>query len=351
MSDTQPLDDDLAQAAAELYAVPPGEFMGTRTALVARARAAKDRKLAAAIGKLRKPSNAAAVINALVRAQPQLVDELESVGAQLRAAQSNLHGTALSALRPVRDALIADLLAAARESARGLDLGFAAAMEGEIRDTVIAALASEDAEAAVTSGALTRALQYSGFGEVDLADAVVATATGRRLRVLASPAPPTEEAEPTEDAEAEVEEAAADEQIENADQSEVDVDEEPEADGESDVNEEPDGEEEPDVNADQATKAVDPADAERLIEEAAAAYQKASAAVTAAKSAVAQGSEQLDALKLRVAALHTELESAEAELEHLFAKDAQAREAVTAAVKARQAAAALLAQREAAADA
>ncbi|HPF80903.1 MAG TPA: hypothetical protein PKU75_08240, partial [Tetrasphaera australiensis] len=171
----------LAAAVGRLYAVPLADFMATRTSLVAQAKADKDKALAARLGKLRKPSAAAWTLNQLVRARPDLVEEIESVGAQLRAAQANLHGTAITALRPARDQLIADVLAGAGEISAGGGSSLSGPAADEIRDSVIAALASAEASEAVTSGALTRALHYSGFGEVDLEDAVVATTTGRLL--------------------------------------------------------------------------------------------------------------------------------------------------------------------------
>ena len=59
-----------------------------------------------------------------------------------------------------------------------------AAAQQDVRATAIAALADERASAAVTSGQLTRALSYSGFGEVDLAEAVARTAGGAILTIL-----------------------------------------------------------------------------------------------------------------------------------------------------------------------
>ncbi|MCB1301702.1 MAG: hypothetical protein KDB28_10730, partial [Tetrasphaera sp.] len=174
----------LAAAVGRLYAVPLADFMATRTSLVAQAKADKDKALAARLGKLRKPSVAAWTLNQLVRARPDLVEEIESVGAQLRAAQANLHGTAITALRPARDQLIADVLAGAGEISAGGGSSLSGPAADEIRDSVIAALASAEASEAVTSGALTRSLHYSGFGEVDLEDAVVATTTGRLLRLI-----------------------------------------------------------------------------------------------------------------------------------------------------------------------
>lgn len=186
---------DFEAAVDELYGVPPADFLPRRTALVAQARAAKDKALSARIGKLRKPSAAAAQVNALVRARPDLRESIEEVGARLRAAQATMHGTALTALRPDRDRVIQEILAAATDMCRGLGQSLTPAAAAEIRDTVIAAIASAEASAVVTSGRLTRALQYSGFGDIDLADAVVVTRTGTQLRVVpgagssADPAP------------------------------------------------------------------------------------------------------------------------------------------------------------------
>jgi hypothetical protein len=50
----------------------------------------------------------------------------------------------------------------------------------------VAALADEGAAAAVSSGQLTRALSYSGFGEVDLSEAVARTTSGAILTVVPS---------------------------------------------------------------------------------------------------------------------------------------------------------------------
>lgn len=380
-----PAEEAFAQAGERLYAAPLTEFMATRTELVAAARAAKDRPLATRIGKLRKPSVAAGLVNHVVRAHPELVEQVRSVGAQLRAAQANLHGTAISALRPARDGVIAELLAAAEAVARAGDAPLTSAARDEIRDTVIAALASEEATEAMASGALTRTLAYSGFGEVDLDDAVV---EGFRL-----PAPklvllrPPRQPEPDRASLDEPVAARAREQVE------------PELDAPA-TTPEPDGPdpappatgrperaavEDPlaaltrglgratptdtaEVSAETAdapspgpreslsssarasTRAAeddDDADPEALIEAAAQAYAEAAGRVAQAKAAVAQASRELNASKVRADDLRAQLAATEAELADLFARDAQAREAVTQAVRARQAAAELLARREA----
>ena len=364
----------LDSAAERLYAVPLAEFMALRAQLVAEARTAKDRAAAQAIGKLRKPSVAAGIVNALVRARPDLVADVESVGTKLRAAQANLHGTAIAALRPARDQVIADVLAGARDITAAGGATLTAAAESEIRDTVIAALASDQASHAAMSGALTRTLQYSGFGEVDLADAVVATTTGRLLRLITSP--PAEAA-----AVGEAESDVPDPRVPEPDAPEPDAPrpdaprpdaprpEAPEPVAPKPAPSEP-GVPEPaaarhtspepvevaleplddvdDVNdGDDASEA---GDHESLIEAAATAYQQAAAAVTNAKAAVREVSSRLDQAKESIAKLTAQLVQEQAEIEELFAADAAARAAVTAAVRERQSAAETLARREAAAD-
>ncbi|MGD8199233.1 hypothetical protein ACQE98_01050 [Ornithinimicrobium sp. W1679] len=165
----------LARAVQELYAAPAAEFVTTRTALAKELRAAKHREVAKELGAMRKPSVSAAAVNALVRAEDAVVDRLVDLGGAMRHATSALDGKALAALRSDRDELLRDWVRAAAEHAEG---PLTAAVEAEVRDTAVAALADAAATEVVTSGHLTRALSYSGFGEVDLADAVARTSTG-----------------------------------------------------------------------------------------------------------------------------------------------------------------------------
>lgn len=182
----------VADAAARLYAAVPGEFMAERRHLVAQAKGrddieAADRKAAAtAIGALRKPTSSAWLINRLTRVDADLLARLVEVSSRLRRAQSRLDASALRDLRGDRDAVIEAVIDALPAAVEGLD-GAPARSEatlGEVRATVVAAMADEAALDAVRSGALTRALSYSGFGEVDLSDAVALTPTGVRLQVL-----------------------------------------------------------------------------------------------------------------------------------------------------------------------
>ena len=178
------LTERLAAAMEALYAASPDEFMGLRTQAVAEAKAAKDSESATAIGKLRKPSVAAWAVNLTARQAPDLVDELLDLGDRMRRAQSRLDTTTLTGLRPERDRLVDAFGDAAATALADAGRSLSAAALQEVRGTVIAALADATAAAAVGSGQLTRALSYSGFGEVDVSEAVGRTTAGSILTVL-----------------------------------------------------------------------------------------------------------------------------------------------------------------------
>jgi hypothetical protein len=173
----------MATAMESLYAVGPDEFMATRKRLVQEAKSAGE-PAAVEIGRLRKPSMAAWAVNLVARNRRDCLEQLVDTGTRMRMAQSHLDTATLTALRPDRDRLIATFTQAAVAEVADAGRALSAAGQQEIRDTVIAALASEDATRAVVSGQLTRALSYSGFGEVDLSEAVARTSSGSILTVL-----------------------------------------------------------------------------------------------------------------------------------------------------------------------
>lgn len=187
----------LADATAALYAAEPSAFVSTRTLLVADAKASGEAALAEEIGRLRKPTAAAWAVNLTTRERPDQVERLRDVGRRLRAAQARLDAAGLRDLRAEREGLVSAFLAGAAEVAEGAGRPLAPAVLEEVRGTLIAALASEEATDAVASGHLTRALSYSGFGEVDLSEAVARTSSGAVLTVLtpgsAAPARPARE--------------------------------------------------------------------------------------------------------------------------------------------------------------
>lgn len=166
---------DLEEATRRLYAMPLGQFMPTRTGLVADARAAKDRGLATALGALRKPTVSAWLVNQVVRLDPGALRELVQVGERLHQAQAQMDGAALRSLGRERTAVVDALVRRATELGRELDTAVSDAVAGELRETFTAAAMSAEASAAVRSGRLVRALSYAGFGDVDVSDAVAVT--------------------------------------------------------------------------------------------------------------------------------------------------------------------------------
>ncbi|SHF79150.1 hypothetical protein [Streptoalloteichus hindustanus] len=174
----------VSEIAAELYAVPPPEFVATRDARAGAVEKAGDRVLARAVRRLRRPTLAAWAVNLLVRQERGLLDRLLTVGAELRAAQEQLRGEALRQLNRQRHQVLAALTRRARDLAaeQGHRLGGTA--ERQVEETLSAALADPEAAAQVCSGRLTSALPaYSGFGPLPSVPSVA------RPRAEHAPAP------------------------------------------------------------------------------------------------------------------------------------------------------------------
>lgn len=162
----------LRAAVQQLYAVPPGDFTALRGRLVTEAKAAGDQDLAKQVAALRKPTVAAWALNHFVRTHPDELAEFRSFAELLREAQRTLDADQLRTLGRERatrvDALGLEIAAAAGDA--GNPVG--AAPLAEVHDTLVALIADEEAEKTVLTGALVKALSYSGFGSVDIEDAV-----------------------------------------------------------------------------------------------------------------------------------------------------------------------------------
>ncbi len=102
----------------------------------------------------------------------------------MRAAQARLDASVLTSVRGERDASVAAYVERVAEVATAAGAALSASGLDEVRATAIAALADETAAQALASGQLTRALSYSGFGEVDLSGAVGVTSSGSIMSVL-----------------------------------------------------------------------------------------------------------------------------------------------------------------------
>lgn len=173
---SMPAPISLDDAVRRLYDGPAADFVRVRKELAARAKSEGAADVARAITALRKPTVAAETVNHL---EDQPLGELLAVGTALRAAQTRLDTDEMKRLTSERHRLLDAVLATVSVSP---------AVRDEVRCTLLAATADPSAEAAVASRTLVRGLRYSGWGEVDLSDALAhrdAAARGRAaLRIV-----------------------------------------------------------------------------------------------------------------------------------------------------------------------
>jgi hypothetical protein len=131
-----------------LYALPPGAFVEARNRAAADLRKEGKREDAERVKALRKPTAAAAAVNALVRQNRREVDAYLEAAATLRDAQFAGKGDFAAASKRERETL-----------ERLVRLGGDA-----VRETLLAAAVDEDAAAQVLEARLERELEPRGFG-------------------------------------------------------------------------------------------------------------------------------------------------------------------------------------------
>lgn len=154
----------LGAVADRLYGLHPDEFVAARDDAVAQARAAGERDLARAIGRLRRPTRAAWLANLLAHRRAEQLDGLLALAGDLATAQRTLDGPTLRALSAQRHRLVT---AMAREAGRLAAQSGDSATEPVLRDVagiLDAALADPGVAAELRAGRLTRTVGYSGFG-------------------------------------------------------------------------------------------------------------------------------------------------------------------------------------------
>ncbi|MBD8059265.1 hypothetical protein IC607_09820 [Cellulomonas sp. JH27-2] len=155
---------ELDEVADDLYARPPAEFIAARDAAVKAARTSGDKELAKRVAALRRPTVSAWLVNLLVRADPDLPEQLMSLGEGLRAAERSLDGPALRELSSQRRALVRSLVGEARRLARPAGQRISDAAVQELDATLTAALADAATARDVVSGRLTSPRAFVGFG-------------------------------------------------------------------------------------------------------------------------------------------------------------------------------------------
>lgn len=177
---------DTSAAADELYGLVPEQFTERRAELAAEAKAAGAAELRSEIMALRKPTVAAWTVNLVVREHPDDVQTLLGIAAELRAAQRGLAADRMRELSEQRRAVITGLLDKARAVARAAGKSISETVLREVQASFEAAVADENAERALRTGRLTTSMSYSGFGEVDISEAVAALDARPRLAVVAA---------------------------------------------------------------------------------------------------------------------------------------------------------------------
>lgn len=182
--------DALLEIADELYALPPGEFIAARDALVKEHKG--DKSLSATIKAMRKPSVAAWAVNLLVRRESEQIDQMVAVGEALREAQEGMDAAQLRELTKQRRALTHAVAGRARGLVTQEGQRLTPATLEQIEATLTAAMIDRDAAKAVRSGLLVQTLTATGVDAVDVAPALAvpealgfaapARATGTRKR-------------------------------------------------------------------------------------------------------------------------------------------------------------------------
>lgn len=144
-----------------LYGVPPEEFTALRKELANAAKQRGDTDAARVIAGARRPTTAAWVVNALVRADPAAKDRLSELNAQLRAAHAAMDGARIRELSTTQRKLVSQLTRTGFAAA-GMPSPSAAVRE-DVTATLQAAIA--DPEVAARLGRLEKAQEWAGFGD------------------------------------------------------------------------------------------------------------------------------------------------------------------------------------------
>ena len=151
----------MADELDRLYEVKQEEFTALRTKLAAAAKRRGDRDTAKQISAARKPTTAAWVVNRLALRDRDIRTRLAGLGERLKDAHSAMDGDRIRALSAEQRRLVDDVARAAFEEAELADPS--AALRDDVTGTLQAAIA--DPDVASRLGRLTKAEQWSGFGE------------------------------------------------------------------------------------------------------------------------------------------------------------------------------------------
>ncbi|WP_101951229.1 hypothetical protein [Mycobacterium sp. 3519A] len=196
----------MADELDQLYEAKPDEFTALRTKLAAAAKKRGDADAAKAISAARKPTTAAWVVNRLAVREPDTRTRLADLGERLKDAHSSMAGDRIRELSREQRRLVDDLARAAFEEAELANP--TAAVRDDVTGTLQAAIADPDVAARL--GRLTKAEQWSGFGEFgDSAMVFTPTRKPRSEQPAAAPKPEPDDDETKQRKEARAAIAAA----------------------------------------------------------------------------------------------------------------------------------------------
>lgn len=164
----------------QLYRADPADFTALRTKLSAAAKQRGDAELAKRISAARKPTTSASIVNRLVLNDPQVAQRLADLGVRLRTAHAEMDGERIRELSAEQRRLIEEFT---RTALRAAGVSSASARD-DVTDTLQAAVADPDVAARL--GRLTKAEQWSGFGE--FGDTTAVLTTTRKRKPAAQPA-------------------------------------------------------------------------------------------------------------------------------------------------------------------
>ncbi|GAB3426226.1 hypothetical protein [Flindersiella endophytica] len=151
------------EIADELYALVPREFTAARDERVRAARAEGDRALATALGKLRRPSQSAWLVNLLSRRERERVEELLELAEDFRSAHQHADAAQLRELSTRRQRLMSALIRDARRLAAEVEVNPNADAVREVESTLEAGLADPAIAERIREARLTEPASYSGF--------------------------------------------------------------------------------------------------------------------------------------------------------------------------------------------
>jgi hypothetical protein len=160
---------DLEEIAGELYRLRPEEFAAARDEEIRKARATKDLALVKELGKLRRPTQSAWLINQLLRAERKGLEGFLKLAEELGEAQASGSLPDLQRLSSRRRQMEDKLIRRARALGDEAGVSVTAATEREVHETLGAALALPEVADEVRSGRLVKPASYAGFGVAPVA--------------------------------------------------------------------------------------------------------------------------------------------------------------------------------------